>query len=332
MGVNFGLSFNFSNPAEFRRPWDEHYQMLIDHVVEAEQLGFEHVWISEHHLDPDGYTPAPVTLMTAIAARTSRIRVSTNILILPFYNPLRLAEELATLDVLSGGRVMVGIGMGYRDEEFEAFGIPRKERVGRTVEGIKVMQAAWGDGPATVEGRHFGLRAADVYPKPLQPGGPPLFLGAASEPAARRVAQLGLNILPQGDRKAAYDPWVDELGKLGRSPDSYRIALGRSCFVTTSDNDPLWDEVVNYERADTAKYRMWNPGMTKSGKMTDQPEMIPMQWAVGSPERIIEKLELMLEMVPATEVIMHGCPPGMDPKRFYPRLEMFAKSVMPHFA
>ena len=332
MTVRFGLAYDFRNPAQWRQPWAEVYAALLDQIAWAEDLGFHTVWLTEHHFVEDGYTPAPVSLMAAIGARTKRIKLSTDILLLPFYNALRLAEELATIDILSNGRVMLGIGMGYRDEEFAAFGQKRAERVRRTVEGIDVLRGAWGEGPFSYAGKHYQLDNVDVTPKPVQPGGPPLWLATASEPAARRAARMDMHVLPQGDRNTAYLPWLDELSKLGRNPADYMIGMIKPCFVADSRDDPLWREISERERYRWGTYRPWIAAANFARPSPGEQFPIDQTWLVGSAAEIIEKVERFREdVVPVTDFITWGCPPGMDPAVMRPRLERFAAEVMPHF-
>jgi alkanesulfonate monooxygenase SsuD/methylene tetrahydromethanopterin reductase-like flavin-dependent oxidoreductase (luciferase family) len=331
MTVRFGLAYDFRNPLEWRRPWAQVYAELLDQIAWAESLGFHSIWLTEHHFVEDGYTPAPVPLMSAIAARTRRVEISTDILLLPFYNAIRLAEELATVDIISGGRAMLGIGMGYRDEEFTAFGQTRAERVRRTEEGIAVLRGAWGEAPFSFHGRHYSFDHIDVTPKPVTPGGLPLWLATASTPAAKRAARLGMNVLPQGDRSTAYDPWVAELAALGKSPTDYRIGMIKPCFVADGRDDPLWQEVSQRERYRWSTYRPWIQAANFAAPNPGEQAPIDQSWFVGSPAELIEKIERFREFVPVTDFISWGCPPGMDPAVMRPRLELFAAEVIPHF-
>jgi alkanesulfonate monooxygenase SsuD/methylene tetrahydromethanopterin reductase-like flavin-dependent oxidoreductase (luciferase family) len=329
MPIRFGLAYDFRNPREWRQPWTEVYQSILEQIVEAEAMGFDCAWLTEHHFVDDGYTPAPVPLMAAIAMRTKKMKVSTDILLMPFYNAIRLAEELATIDILSGGRVMLGIGMGYRDEEYAAFGQTRPERLRRTTEGIDVLRGAWAEGPFSYKGRYYNLDNVDVTPKPVQPGGPPLWLATSSEPAARRAARLGMHILPQGDKGAAYDAWLDELTKVGRRPEEFMIGMIKPCFVADSRNDPMWVEVSERERYRWGTYRPWIQAANFAGPPPGEAQPIDQSWFVGSPDEIVEKIGRFRESIPVTDFISWGCPPGMDPKQMLPRLERFARDVMP---
>lgn len=330
--MRFGLVFDFRNPERWQRPPGEVYEGLLRQCELAEELGFDSIWITEHHLADDGYTPSPIPLLAAIAARTKRVRLSTDIMLLPLYHGVKLAEDAATVDIISNGRLELGFGMGYRDVEFELFGQRRMQRARRMEEGLAVLRGCWGDAPFSFEGEFYSLRDANVTPKPVQPGGPPLWMAATSEAAARRAARHGLNLLPQSDRRAAYDPWLDELAKLGRDPKAYRIGLIKSAFVTGSDPDPVWQEARERERYRWATYGPWiahGGGYVKP--LPGEPEMIDQQWMVGPSSKVIDQIERLRESLPVTDLISWGCPPGMDPRAMTPTLERFARDIIPHF-
>jgi probable F420-dependent oxidoreductase len=332
MSVRFGLAYDFRNPARWERPWAEHFGALLDQIVFAEELGFDSVWITEHHFVDDGYCPSPITVLAAIAARTKRIQLSTDILLMPLYNAVRLAEDAATVDILSNGRLMLGLGMGYRDVEFEAFGTSRKERARRTEEGIDVLRGAWGDEPFTYEGRFYQLRDLNVTPKPVQKPHPPLWLAATSEPAARRAARYDMNLLPQHDRRLAYEPWLDELNRLGKNPADYRIGLIKPWFVADGREDAVWQEAREGERYRAAVYQPW---IREGGFPTLPGDAVPIDqsYLVGSPSEITDRLHAQREVLPITDFISWGTPVGMDPADPGVRrsLERFATEVIPQF-
>jgi len=126
--VNFGVWYDFRNPKQWYVAWPELYRGLIDQAVLAEQLGFESVWLSEHHFTDDGYLPAISTMLGVLASRTSTVRLGTAVVLAPLHHPLRLAEDMAVVDQLSAGRLEVGLAPGYRQEEFSVLGIDRRQR------------------------------------------------------------------------------------------------------------------------------------------------------------------------------------------------------------
>ena len=135
------------------QPWAELYADTLAIAEEAERLGFDGVWVSEHHFTDDGYMSAVLPVLAAIAARTERVALGTNVALAPLYHPLRLAEDAAAVDLISGGRLLLGLAIGYRDAEFDAFGVAKRERVDRLVECVERV-------PQGVDGRPVRPRRA----------------------------------------------------------------------------------------------------------------------------------------------------------------------------
>ena len=153
-------------------------------------LGWDDVWLSEHHFIADGYTPSMLALAAAIAARTSRIEIGTSVLLLPLHDPLRVAEDAATVDVASGGRLQLGLAVGYRKGEFTGFGIPAKERAARMDEALPILRRLFAGERVTTTGKFYRYSDVELTPLPVQRA-PKLWIGGFSEPAVRRAARLG---------------------------------------------------------------------------------------------------------------------------------------------
>ena len=139
--LDIGILFMFRNPPFNSTDWASIYRHELDHAVAAETLGYDHVWLSEHHFVEDGYSPSVLPIAAAIAARTERVRIGTYVLLLPLHNPVRVAEDAATVDVISNGRFDLGMGLGYRPGEFTGMGISSKERGARLAEGLPLVHA-----------------------------------------------------------------------------------------------------------------------------------------------------------------------------------------------
>src|SRR4051794_40967096 len=159
MRVGYGLITCQRHPADPRSDV-ELYADALSLAEEAEQRGFDSVWVSEHHFLDDAYMPSLLPVCAAIAARTRRIEIGTGVLLAPLIHPLRLAEDAATVDLISAGRLILGLGLGWRDEELEAFGVASRDRVRLLEESIAVLREAWGDGLAG---------GVPVTPKPARP-------------------------------------------------------------------------------------------------------------------------------------------------------------------
>ncbi|MGH2367455.1 MAG: LLM class flavin-dependent oxidoreductase, partial [Chloroflexota bacterium] len=162
--MEFGLLYDFRNPKRWERPAPEVYAEQLEQIAYAEHLGFDSVWITEHHFTDDGYTPSVLTLAAAIAARTNRIRIGTWVLLLPLHNALRVAEDAATVDILSNGRLDLGMGLGYRPEEFAALGVDRRQRGRLMDEGVDLIRRAWTEDRLTFAGRFYDVRDVPVTP------------------------------------------------------------------------------------------------------------------------------------------------------------------------
>jgi probable F420-dependent oxidoreductase len=188
--TTFGLYAAIGDP-----PRGERLQQCIDEVCAeaqlAEQVGFDAILVGEHHQHRDGFLPSPLIVSAAVAARTQKIRVGTGILLLPLYHPVHVAEDAATLDIVSKGRLILGVGMGYQAGDFEAFGVPLSQRVSRLEEGIEVIRGCWTQERFSYEGRRFRLHDVAVYPKPVQKPHPPIWVGAMADESIRRAAQHG---------------------------------------------------------------------------------------------------------------------------------------------
>ncbi len=187
--------FAFRNPAPWRRPYPEVYAEELRLIRDAEAMGYDTIWLTEHHFADDGYSPSILPLVGAIAAVTERIRIGLNLLLLPLHNAIRVAEDLATLDVLSNGRIDVGLGQGYAPHEFAGYGIPLGERRSRFVEGIEVMRGLWTSDDFSYTGRHYDIAHANLQPKPVQQPHPPLWIGATAPKGVERAGRIGANLL-----------------------------------------------------------------------------------------------------------------------------------------
>ena len=184
--------------------------------------GFDLLVVPER-LSAHGGFPAALPVCAAAAAATQRLRIATGLLALPLHHPLRVAEDAATLDALSGGRFELGVGLGAEVEAFGGFGLDRRERAARFEEALEVVRRAWADGPVRFRGPHFRCGRSRCTRSRLQPGGPPLWLGARGADALARAAQLGCGAVLEPDTDPA--PYLAAWDASGRDPGEARIAL-----------------------------------------------------------------------------------------------------------
>jgi alkanesulfonate monooxygenase SsuD/methylene tetrahydromethanopterin reductase-like flavin-dependent oxidoreductase (luciferase family) len=180
--IGYGLITCQRPPDDVRTDADL-YREAVERSVTAERAGFDSVWVSEHHFLDDGYMPSLLVTASAIAQATERVEIGTGVLLAPLHDPLRLAEDAATVDLISGGRLILGLGAGWRPEEFDVFGVDQRERAARMRETVKVLRGAWGPGTFDYDGHRV-----NVTPKPAHPI--PIWLGGFSEPAIRRAGRI----------------------------------------------------------------------------------------------------------------------------------------------
>ncbi len=189
--VTFGLDYTFGNPKEWKTPWPTRYAQTLEQIEWIDrELPIDGIHVSEHHFYDDGYCPSPMVMLAAIAARTTRVSLGTNIIQLPLHHPVRLAEESLMVDALSGGRLRLGLGQGYYWQEFQGLGIRLEERPSRTEEGLAILRHAFSGEPFSYEGKRFNLPELRVTPEPIRPGGPEIWLGAFAPKAVERAARL----------------------------------------------------------------------------------------------------------------------------------------------
>lgn len=314
------------------------YAETFEQVELAEHLGLELCWFTEHHFIADGYLPNFVPVAAAAAARTSTIRFSTDICLMPFRDPVRLAEDLAILDNISNGRMELGAGMGYAAHEFAGFGIPLSRRVSLTEEAIEILQLAWRREPFSFAGKRYTYSDLRVTPDPVQDGGPPLWIAATSKPGALRAARYDTHLLPQGPRSAVLDPWQEELRNTGRDPSDKRVGIIRGVFVT-DDIEREWTPVAAAEKVrrdvyvDIIKASADHKQVAAKRTQTDAPRepqpLNPLVWTVGDVDHCVAELTTLIADHGVTDLVTWGGPPGLAPSVMNASLERMANEVIP---
>jgi alkanesulfonate monooxygenase SsuD/methylene tetrahydromethanopterin reductase-like flavin-dependent oxidoreductase (luciferase family) len=213
--VDFGLWYDFRNPEPWQIDFEQFYAERLDQIERAETMGFDSVWLTEHHFCDDGYTPSPLVIHAAIAARTQRMRLGTNLMLLPIADPVRIAEDAATLSLISGGRFDLGVGIGYRQMEFDQFGRKISHRPSLVEEGIEILRRAWSGESVNFEGKRFTVGDFKITPQPKT--APKLFLGGMAPPAIDRAARIADGFLCTGG--IGMDTYVECLAANGKSPE-----------------------------------------------------------------------------------------------------------------
>jgi alkanesulfonate monooxygenase SsuD/methylene tetrahydromethanopterin reductase-like flavin-dependent oxidoreductase (luciferase family) len=297
--VKFGIWHDFRNPPQWHVPYERLYAENLDQIALAEQLGYESVWVSEHHVTDDGYLPSVFPMLAAIAQRTTTMRIGSAILLGPFQHPIRFAEDVAVLDQLSGGRLEVGLGLGYREREFDLLGVPIAERARRTEELIEVARRVWADGTVT--------------PPPHQSPEPPFWIGGSGEAAARRAARLGCNYMPDAMVPSSVLELYRSLAPNGR------VSINPSVYV----GDPA--DVAEHFLHQFNRYREWG-----GGELLASADDLPRdRYLIGSPDEVAAGVQALVDRTGCERLFFWARPPGLGIDLANHSLERFANEVVP---
>jgi alkanesulfonate monooxygenase SsuD/methylene tetrahydromethanopterin reductase-like flavin-dependent oxidoreductase (luciferase family) len=300
--VNVGVYFDLRNPPAWRQDWSRLYGFTLEMCEEAERLGAHSIWTSEHHLFEDGYLTQPLTFSAAIAARTKRVRLGTAIMIAPLRPAVQMAEDAAIVDILSGGRVDLGLGAGYRVPEYELFGADINRRYGTTDQRVRELRQLWSKG--------------DVTPPPVQ-NPLPIWMGYQGPKGARRTGLLGEYLLSANAR--LWEPYHNGLVEGGHDPALGRMGGGVQAFVT-EDPEGDWPVVARHLAYQVDSYRRY---MVEG---TDQPIPRPVDpdkmrqremgailgsFVFDTPEEVARRIRSYTSGAPVDTVFMFASLAGM---------------------
>ena len=322
----FGVVYDFRNPPDSGVDNPTLYANTLDQVAWLDELGIDQVWFTEHHFVDDGYLPSWIPVAAAMAARTKHVRFSTDICLLPFQHPLRLAEDLAVLDNLSNGRVEIGIGMGYAPREFAAFGLPVSRRLSLTEEGLEILTRCFTGEAFSFEGKRYKIGDARITPGYVQEGGPPLWIAVTSPASAERAARFNTHVLPQGDREQTLGSYYNQAKALGNDTRGKRVGIIRGVFVT----DDLERDLAQVKVSE--RYRMAFYKVLKNESKQDiwsGEDVIPQAWIVGDVETCIAELVEFIQDYGVTDIVSWGLPPHFSAAEMAPSLEAYATKVIP---
>jgi probable F420-dependent oxidoreductase len=310
------------------------FEETIQECERAEALGFDSVWLGEHHNNALLY-PTPLIGLAAIASRTRRLRLGTGVLLLPLYHPVAIAEEAAMVDMISGGRLILGLGAGYAPEEFAAFGLTTKERGSRLEEGASLLHRLWTEEHVSHEGRHYRVTDVTVRPRPVQQPRPPIWFAGWVEPAIRRAARLGDAWL--GGPSAKIDELVtcvrifrEAQHEAGQTMDGTDVALMRYVFVADSLEQAYATVGDTTLRIFENTYFRWPHPVVKRppGDMNIQ-RLAEDRFILGDPAQCRRQIERFQEDLGLTHLICRISFPGVSRQASLASLELFTQEVMP---
>ncbi len=326
--VNFGLWYDFRNPAQWRQPFGRMYGDYLDQIAGAEALGFDSVWLTEHHFCDDGYTPSPLVIAAAIGARTTRMRIGTNLMILPLHDPKRIAEDAATLSLLTGGRFDLGVGIGYKQSEFEAFGRELKHRPSLIEEAIAIIRKAWTGEDIDFAGKRFTVGKHPITPVPEI--APRILLGGMAQPAIERAARIADGFLSTGG--IGQDIYVAALEKAGKLPEQGCIVAGNWAIIT-DDPEAEASRIGPHALYQSNEYIRWGafgPPETTPPFPDAAAALEHGLYEIWTPDVAVEKLGAMIAAYPQVEDIHFWAQlPGEPIEQGQRRIDLIAREVLP---
>ena len=340
-------------------PGQRHQDIIrgeLDQIVWSEELGFDEIWLTEHHFINYGLSVDPAALAAAAASRTQRIRIGLAAAILPFHHPVRLAEQMALVDIISNGRLDVGVGRGNRPMEFRGYRVPQEESRDRFDEAVEIMRRAWTEERFSYDGRFFKVPEMSVIPKPVQRPHPPLYQVCVSKDGIENTALRGWPMLnsvlfgPVDQLIGSRDIYVDTLKKAGRGADEIKSLLARwgvsrQIYVAETDaralaeakDAELWYQesfrkfVVpdRIEEAHPSLQPAFRAMAERLSKITWE-GLVAETLAFGSPDTVARHIEVMRGMG-VGQVMCWMNFGGLAPDKVRRSMELFAREVMPRF-
>lgn len=318
-----------------------YYPQFAQEVLLGEELGFDSVWLEEHHGVKNHYWPSPLIVLASIATRTERITIGTDIMVMPFYHPVRVAEDVAMLDIISSGRFVLGVAIGYKPDEFELYQVPLEKRGARFEEALQLMIRLWTQEEVYFEGTYYQVKGLKIEPRPLTSPHPPLWLGGWGNLSLARAAWLG-------------DAWIPgptaSLEKLLTAQAVYHAHLQAAGIDPASRPTPLTREVLIAETSEKARemaekhlivsYRdeygggEWQHpfiGSEDSAPVDQIDALSRDRFLVGDPEMIVAQLQRFENTFGVDHLICRLYFPGIPHDFIMNELRLLANEVLPAF-
>jgi len=343
--MKFGLTFSLQVPPGSGVSWQQPYRDMLECLPRAEDLGYNSSFQVSHHAQKDGLCPGPLIACAGAAAVTRTMRIGTGVLLVPLYAPLKLAEDIAVLDNLAGGRFVFGVAPGYVAAEFDAHGIPREERVQRFEEALDLMTTAWTEDTFSFDGQFYQVPETRMTPKPVQSPHPPLWYGVSAKASLRRAARRhAVQIMsprhgPEElqEHFAVYEAEANKIGwNITERPIMRTVFIAetkaRAEEIAAPALNYLFTELYGAASAAGERVLRAADGSVITDKTQVSFDTFKNRYIIGDPEFAIEQLAIYEQAVRPTEVICWMHLPGISGADAMRSVELFAREVMPHFA
>jgi alkanesulfonate monooxygenase SsuD/methylene tetrahydromethanopterin reductase-like flavin-dependent oxidoreductase (luciferase family) len=340
--VEFGTFLLLQSPSA--EPSDSLYRRGVEITQAAEDLGFRNMWLAEHHFSTYGYVSRPLTFALHLADRTRRIRVGTAVIVVPLHHPLVIAEEIATVDLLTGGRLDVGLGRGYQRYEFERLGVDLGESRARWEEAVDVILLALAGEPFSYEGKYYRIAETTVLPRGVQRPHPPIWVTAQSPDSIETTVRRGFHLLSGGfgvpiERLREFRRFFDAQVAQHPPKEPIRVGTQRPVYVTDSAADARaaaeqarWNMRVtlslrnNYERVERGRAM---PVPFASEPSTD--DLLEKFAVIGTPDTCIRQLRRLQEAMGIDHFNASFSFGDLSQDQILRSMQLFAKEVMPAF-
>jgi len=312
------------------------YNEALAEVARAEELGFDSVWMEEHHSVTNHYWPSPLTVLAGFATRTSRMTLGTDIAVAAFHHPVRLAEDVAMLDVMSGGRAVLGIAIGYKPDEFALYGVELEKRGARFEEQLAIMKGLWTQERFSFKGAFYTVEGR-LEPKPVTKPRPPIWIGGWGDITLKRAATLADNWIPgpTADLKRLLEGkkrFLDNRRAAGRTEPITEWPLTRDLIIADTDRRAreLAEEhiMVAYRKEYAGG---WRHPFIDASIATDLDGLMADRFIIGGPEQCVRTIRRFVEAYGMTHLICRTFFPGMPHAHIMRSLDLVAREVAPAF-
>jgi alkanesulfonate monooxygenase SsuD/methylene tetrahydromethanopterin reductase-like flavin-dependent oxidoreductase (luciferase family) len=315
------------------QPLVQIYQEQLEGYVLADELGFSRIWLAEHHFADDEHNCSAMPILAAVAARTQRIRVGTYVILMAFHNPILVAEDAATLDLISNGRFDLAVGAGPMPVECEVFGIPTTETFARTYEALEVVQKCWTEAVFSHHGKYFHFDNVRMTTKPVQRPHPPILMAAGGPQSAQKAAQRGYGLaMGMGP---AHGKYVEALRAAGRDAQTMQIVSGPIGIHIADTTQQAWDEAEAPLRAWLEFYQRRRAPFVGPipalGEFRRTPNIgfAGMPFFVGTVADVGERLRAMFHRAPLDEMALYFHLPGIAIESVKKSMTLFARHILP---
>jgi alkanesulfonate monooxygenase SsuD/methylene tetrahydromethanopterin reductase-like flavin-dependent oxidoreductase (luciferase family) len=311
---------------------------LIEQVRRAKANGFVSLWAAQHFMTKPLQMLQPLPLLARLLPEAEGMMIGPNILVLPVLNPVAVAEEGLTMDLLSGGNYVLGIGLGYREEEYAAFNVTRRERTARMEEAIDVIRRLWKEPVVSHQGKFYNVPGMGLGLRPVRPNGPPIWIAASTEPAIERAARLGdawlITFYPSigllQDQLKYYRGCLKTVGK----PEPTDMPILKECYIGTSYQSAL-DECKGPLQVKYSAYASWGQDkFLPDGEKFDQPfeQFVKDRFLVGDVAFVRDEIQRYYETLGVNHFILRLHWPGLEQSKVLRTIELLGEQVVPQLA